>query len=83
MLAKTASRADKVVDRYGQIIKTDFPAKIKSDAQLSADLIDDKKYYESLTPPERDAFGNEMLLFYGFETMQISTIFAKSILLND
>lgn len=45
------------VDKYGQLINADFPAKIKSDNELKEDSKKDAVYYSKLTPPKRDKYG--------------------------
>jgi hypothetical protein len=47
----------KLVDAFGQSIKDEFPAKLKSEADLKADVAADQAYYAGLTPPQRDRFG--------------------------
>lgn len=50
--------ADLRVDRYGQVISADYPGKVTSDDELTADVAADEAYYGSLTPPtDRDAHG--------------------------
>jgi hypothetical protein len=52
------SDAPKVlVDRFGQWVRSDFPTKVKTEAELVADRESDKIYYGLLNPPERDAYG--------------------------
>ncbi|AFC33186.1 hypothetical protein PM3016_6563 [Paenibacillus mucilaginosus 3016] len=46
------------VDRYGQMVSADFPSKVRSDAELKADVQADELYYGSLQEPQnRDRFG--------------------------
>ncbi|MBS1370901.1 MAG: hypothetical protein HPZ91_13195 [Lentisphaeria bacterium] len=45
------------VDRFGQPMELDFPGKIRSGEELKADLVADRDYYASLTPPGRTAWG--------------------------
>lgn len=45
------------VDKFGQTTSKDFPEKIKSEDELKKDVDAEKAYYDSLTPPARDAFG--------------------------
>lgn len=54
-----ATRADEIVDRYGQVIAADFPGKVTSDKQLRADVRADDRYYDSLRPPRRDPYGGD------------------------
>lgn len=52
------SKSDWQIDRYGQVIKADFPEKVTDDAQLTQDAADDQSYYDSLqVPSDRDAYG--------------------------
>ncbi|AFC33187.1 hypothetical protein PM3016_6564 [Paenibacillus mucilaginosus 3016] len=46
------------IDRYGQVISTDFAGKVRSDEELAADAAADEAYYASLqAPANRDAYG--------------------------
>ncbi|MCL6457218.1 MAG: S-layer homology domain-containing protein, partial [Gorillibacterium sp.] len=51
------SPTDEIVDPFGQIKSASFAGKVTSEEQLKADLAADQDYYNSLTPPERDAYG--------------------------
>ncbi|MCG7216558.1 DNRLRE domain-containing protein [Paenibacillus mucilaginosus] len=51
------SKADWVVDKYGQMNSADFPEKVKTDDELRADLAADKAYYDGLQAPNWDAYG--------------------------
>ncbi|MFT4156218.1 hypothetical protein [Parafilimonas sp.] len=47
----------KIVDRYGQLIKAGFKAKVLSDDELKEDVGADKDYYANLHPPVWDKYG--------------------------
>ncbi|MBN2291581.1 MAG: hypothetical protein JXM70_04095, partial [Pirellulales bacterium] len=46
-----------VIDRYGQWVDRDFPAKVQSDEELKQDAEADRAYYASLNPPTTDSYG--------------------------
>jgi hypothetical protein len=46
-----------LVDEFGQSAREDWPQKVKSLAELKADVEAEKTYYDSLHPPALDAFG--------------------------
>ena len=46
-----------IVDCYGQLKAANFRTKILNDHELLEDVIADKSYYGSLTPPVRDIYG--------------------------
>ena len=56
---KDSSEAKRVilVDRFGQDAALDFPGKIDSVDDLKADAANEEQYYQSLKPPQRDAYG--------------------------
>ncbi|WP_426449447.1 DUF7594 domain-containing protein [Paenibacillus sp. S-38] len=46
------------VDRFGQMMTSDFAGKVRSDEELAADVKADEAYYASLqAPADRDAYG--------------------------
>ncbi|MGI2294626.1 S-layer homology domain-containing protein [Paenibacillus sp. GXUN7292] len=45
------------VDRFGQVITSDFPEKITNEQQLLDDVAADAAYYGSLTAPDWDPYG--------------------------
>jgi hypothetical protein len=47
----------KLIDVFGQSIKTEFPQKLKSLADLKADLTADQAYYAGIQTPQLDHFG--------------------------
>ena len=46
-----------MVDRFGQTTRMDFPDKVKSEAELKADIPAEADYLASLHPPAGDTFG--------------------------
>ena len=46
-----------IVDRFGQWVKVDFPAKVKSEAELMSDAVEERDWLESLRPAATDRFG--------------------------
>ena len=46
-----------LVDQFGQSEREDWPQKVKSLAELMADVEAEKTYYDSLRPPALDPFG--------------------------
>lgn len=46
-----------LVDTFGQSARESWPTKVKTMDELKADVSAEQTYYESLTPPARDAFG--------------------------
>ncbi len=46
-----------LVDRFGQPANRDFAGKVKSEAELRADLEADRAYYDSFQPPPRTIYG--------------------------
>ena len=44
-------------DRFGQSVKGEWPGKLKSEAELKADVATEKAYYDSFRPPALDPFG--------------------------
>ncbi len=46
-----------VVDRFGQDAVKDFPGKVKSEAELRADVAADEAWYGSLSPEPRGPYG--------------------------
>jgi hypothetical protein len=52
-----APRTRAQVDRFGQWIQARYPGKITDVSELKLDVTDEKSYYASLKPPQRDAFG--------------------------
>ena len=46
-----------LVDKFGQSTGGDYPGKVKSLAELKADVEAEKKWLASLAPPPRDKFG--------------------------
>jgi hypothetical protein len=55
--AGAAGRSAPVVDRYGQWVKVDFPAKVMSDAELKKDVTRENEWLASLKPPATDPYG--------------------------
>jgi hypothetical protein len=51
------SKAKPLVDEFGQSTREDWPQKVKSEAELAADVEAEKAYYKGLHPPALDAFG--------------------------
>ena len=49
--------AKPLVDALGQSTREDWPDKVKSVEELKADVVAEKKYYDSLTPPATDEYG--------------------------
>lgn len=47
----------KLVDRFGQNARVDFPGKVKSEAELKADIEVESAWLASLHPPKLDAYG--------------------------
>jgi len=47
----------KLADAFGQNARLDFPGKVKSEAELKADVAADTAYYGRLKPPARDEYG--------------------------
>ncbi|MBN2713255.1 MAG: beta-galactosidase, partial [Planctomycetes bacterium] len=47
----------KLVDRFGQTTRKDFPGKIKNEEELKADIELDKEYYASFKLPTLDKWG--------------------------
>lgn len=45
------------VDKFGQSFAKEFPGKVKSEDELKKDVESDKKYYDSITSFQGDAFG--------------------------
>jgi hypothetical protein len=55
--AGAAGQSEPIVDRYGQWVKVDFPAKVKSDAELKEDAARETRWLASLKPPVTDPYG--------------------------
>lgn len=55
--AGAAGQSKPIVDRYGQWVKVDFPAKVKSDAELKKDAAEESQWLGSLKPPATDPYG--------------------------
>jgi hypothetical protein len=51
------AKAKPLVDSFGQSAREEWADKVKSMEELMADVAAEKKYYDSLQPPARDAFG--------------------------
>lgn len=51
------AKAKPLVDAFGQSAREEWAGKVKSMEELKADVSAEKKYYDSLHPPARDAFG--------------------------
>lgn len=64
------SRADMLVDRYGQVMKAEFPSKVTSDQELADDVARDTAYYGSLDRPA--AFDELGGLKNSKETLQLA-----------
>ncbi len=47
----------RVVDKFGQDFASDFPGKVKNEAELKADATGEGAYYASLNSPKRDTYG--------------------------
>lgn len=54
------SAKTKLIDAFGQSIQDTFPNKLRSEADLKADVAADERYYASLTPPTLDRFGGQL-----------------------
>lgn len=55
--ADSAASGKKLVDSLGQSTLETWPDKVKTEAELKADVESDNAYYASLKTPELDAFG--------------------------
>ncbi|MCZ8522275.1 DNRLRE domain-containing protein [Paenibacillus mucilaginosus] len=51
------SKADWMVDKYGQMTAVDFPGKVKTDNELAGDVAADNSYYGGIQAPNWDAYG--------------------------
>lgn len=55
--AATAGAPKFLIDKFGQYALKEWPAKVKSEEELKADIQVDRKYYASLNPPSFDQYG--------------------------
>ena len=55
--APEGAKAAALVDQFGQSTREDWPQKVKSADELSADVSAEKAYYDDLEPPPLDAYG--------------------------
>ncbi len=55
--AGAAGQIEPVVDRFGQWVKVDFPTKVKSDAEIKKDAVQENQWLASLKPPATDPYG--------------------------
>ncbi len=53
----SSAKSVKLVDRFGQSTRKEFPGKIQNEEELKADVAADQAYYAGLTPPATDAWG--------------------------
>ena len=51
------SKAQPLVDKFGQSTREEWPGKVKSEDELKADVAEEKAWLTTLHPPERDPFG--------------------------
>ena len=56
-LGGASGEAVKLVDRFGQSTRADFPAKVKTEAELQQDIKDEAAWLASLQPPALDIYG--------------------------
>ncbi len=55
--AGAAGQVRPMVDRFGQLVKADFPTKVKADAELGRDAAQERKWLASLDTPASDPYG--------------------------
>ena len=55
--ATDAAKIKPLVDRFGQNTRVEFPDKVKSEAELKADVPAEAEYLASLHPPALDTYG--------------------------
>lgn len=56
-LGAPSGEAVKLVDRFGQTTRSDFPAKVKTEAELKQDVQAEAAWLAALQPPAADTFG--------------------------
>jgi len=52
-----AGEAKPIVDRFGQLVKADFPTKVKAEGELNRDAVAERKWLASLETPATDPYG--------------------------
>ncbi len=55
--AGAAGQSGPLVDRFGQWVNADFPAKVRADAELKIDAAQEREWLASLKPPATDPYG--------------------------